>query len=105
MRLRQIADMRLVAALMVMVLAGCSRDVIKVHAPPKLVKVPVKELVSLCPEGGSDCALLRDCYNEEPREQSYAEAKRLANLRDASIDEDCNKRWAEVRALQPKKKP
>lgn len=105
MRLRQVADMRLLAALTVVLLAGCARDVIKVYEPPKIVKVPVKELVSLCPEGGSDCALLRDCYNEEPREQSYAEAKRLANLRDASIEDDCNKRWEKVRAMQPKAKP
>lgn len=83
----------------------CSRELIKVDPPPKIVEVAVKTPVSLCPEGGAECALLRDCYNEKPKEQSYAEAKRLANLRDASIEDDCNKRWAKVRALQPKEKP
>lgn len=108
MRRRKNARLRFAASLMCVLiglLAGCRSDAIKIHAPPEVVKVTVKELVSLCPEGGSDCALLRDCYNEKPREQSYAEAKRLANLRDASIEEDCNLRWAKVRALQPKAKP
>jgi len=96
--------MRLAAALgLVTLLAGCQKELIRIDPQPKIVRVEAKVPVSLCPEGGSDCDLLRNCYNESPREQSYAEAKRLANLRDASIEDDCNKRWAKVRAMQPAK--
>lgn len=96
--------MRLAIALIPLLLCGCSRT-LRPDPPPKIVRVEAKVPVSLCPEGGSDCALLRDCYNERAKEQSYAEAKRLANLRDASIEQDCNARWAKVRAMQPGKQP
>lgn len=96
--------MRNALALTALLLAACRPDV-QPESPPKIVRVVVEVPVSLCPKGGGDCALLRDCYNEEPREQSYDEAKRLANLRDASIEEDCNKRWEKVRERQPKRAP
>lgn len=95
--------MRFCLALIPFVLAACQSHAYKVE-PPKLVRVEIPMPVSLCPEGGSDCALLKDCYNEPAKEQTYHEGKRLANLRDASIKE-CNERWAKVRAAQPKKAP
>ncbi len=83
-------------------LTGCpgNKDRIKIDPPPKIVRVTVDKPVSLCPKGGSDCDLLRNCYNEPAKEQSYGEALRLANLRNASLVE-CDKRWAKVRSLQP----
>lgn len=93
----------LIACLLATVLGGCGRDnPLVIEKPPEIVRVTVKVPVSLCPEGGADCDLLRDCYDEDAKSQTYAEAKRLANLRRASIRDDCNKRWAKVRALQPK---
>ena len=99
--------MRLAVALIACLLAtawgGCGRDnPLVIDKPPEIVRVTVKVPVSLCPEGGADCDLVRDCYDEDAKSQTYAEAKRLANLRRASIRDDCNKRWAKVRALQPK---
>ena len=94
--------MRLAAALMaLLMLAACRHEELVIEPPPKIVRVPVYVPVSLCPEGGADCDLLRDCIDEAAKEQTYNEAKRVANLRHASIDE-CNKRWKKVRALQPK---
>ncbi len=88
--------------LCLLALTGCagSNDRIKIAPPPKIVRVTVEVPVSLCPKGGSDCDLLRNCYNEKPKASTYGEALRLANLRNASIEE-CNKRWAKVRSLQP----
>ena len=86
--------------LLALLLAGCDKT-LRPDPPPKIVRVEVKVPVSLCPEGGSACDLLRDCYNEPAKEQTYNEAKRLANMRDASIKE-CNARWAKVREAQPK---
>lgn len=91
--------MRHAIALTLLLLAGCDKT-LRPDPPPKIVRVEVKVPVSLCPDGGSDCALLRDCYNEPAKEQTYHEAKRLANLRDASIKE-CNARLAKVREAQP----
>lgn len=93
--------MRLTVALAALLLAGCRSDELIVpEKPPEIVRVAVKEPVSLCPGGGDKCELLRDCYNETAKEQTYGEAKRLANLRAESIAE-CNARWAKVRSLQP----
>lgn len=92
--------MRYAIALIVLLLAACRPDV-QPPAPPEIVRVTVEVPQALCPGGGSDCDLLRDCYDEDAKAQTYAEAKRLANLRRASIREDCNKRWAKVRAAQP----
>lgn len=93
--------MRYAIALIVLLLAACRPDV-KIDPPPKIVRVTVEVPVSLCPEGGADCELLRDCYDEPAKTQTYGEAKRLANLRKDSIAE-CNKRWADVRKQQPAK--
>ncbi len=95
--------MRYALALTFLVLAACRPDV-QAPKPPQIVRVTVEVPVSLCPGGGSDCDLLRDCYNEPATQQTSGEAKRVANLRDASIVE-CNKRWAKVRAAQPPRKP
>lgn len=96
--------MRYALALTVLLVAACGREV-KAPPPPTMVRVEVEVPVSLCPGGGGECELLRDCYNERPNEQTHAEAKRLAILRDVSIEEDCNKRWARVRAAQPARGP
>lgn len=93
----------LIACLLTTAWGGCGReDPLVIDKPPEIVRVVVKVAVSLCEEGGADCDLLRDCYDVPAREQTYLEAKRVANLRTKSITE-CNKRWAKVRALQPKK--
>lgn len=93
--------MRILLGLLLPLLASCQhRELIVPEKPPEIVRVTVEVPVSLCPGGGSDCDLLRDCYNEAAKEQTYGEAKRLANLRTESIAE-CNARWAKVRALQP----
>lgn len=90
-----------VAVALVLLLAACgAKPEVVVPDAPKIVRVEVKVPVSMCPEGGSACDLLRDCYNEPAKFQTYNEAKRVANLRAESIAE-CNKRWAKVRALQP----
>lgn len=86
--------MRIAAVLILLALAGCNRDVLRPDPPPKLVYVPVEKLVPLAPE------LTADCLNEPAKAQTYAEAKRLANLRDASLKE-CNKRLFRIRSLQP----
>lgn len=83
------------AALLVVILSGCNRDLVKIDPPPKIVRVPVEIYAALPAD------LTNDCYNEPAKEQTYAEAKRLANLRDASIAE-CNKRLARIRELQSK---
>lgn len=93
----------LIAILLTTAWGSCSQAV-KIDPPPKLVRTTVEVPVSLCPKGGADCDLLRDCYNEPATEQTYNEAKRLANLRAASIDE-CNKRWRKVREAQPPPTP
>lgn len=94
---------RSAAVAAVLLLAACQSDELIVpEKPPEIVRVAVKEPVSLCPDGGAKCDLLRDCYDEKAKEQTYGEAKRLANLRTESIAE-CNARWAKVRALQPEK--
>jgi hypothetical protein len=86
--------MRLALALIVLALAACRPDV-KIDPPPTVVHVPIDRFVKLDP------GLTRDCHDEKPKAQTYAEAKRLANIRRESIAE-CNKRWAQVRALQDK---
>lgn len=88
--------MRLAPLLTCALLAACgAKPELVVPDAPKIVRVAVTKHVALPAE------LTGDCYNEPAKEQTYAEAKRLANLRAESIAE-CNKRWAKVRALQPK---
>jgi hypothetical protein len=62
--------------------------------PPKVetVYVTVEKMVDVPEE------LTRDCYDEQPKEQTYSEAKRLANLRHESLTE-CTGRMAEIREL------
>lgn len=93
---------RAAAVIAALLLAACGQDELIVpEKPPEIVRVTVEVPVSLCAKGGTDCDLLRDCHDEAAKEQTYGEAKRLANLRTESIAE-CNQRWRKVRALQPK---
>ena len=85
--------MRLALALIAVSLAGCKSDLVRVDPTPTLVHLPVFKYQPLPKD------LIVDCYDEKPREQTYAEAKRLANLRYESIAE-CNARLAKIRALQ-----
>lgn len=88
--------MRLAAALTVLMLAACvPKPELIVPDAPEIVRVAVDRYVALPAE------LTADCYDEGAKEQTYGEAKRLANLRRESLAE-CNARWAKVRALQPK---
>lgn len=98
--------MRIATALTCLLLAACGHETIKIDPMPEIVYVPVDRYVSLCVDdkGKPDpkCKLLAACYDEAPREQSFNEAKRLANLRKESIAE-CNGRWGRVRKLQEQK--
>lgn len=91
--------MRLSVAV-ILLLAGCcgSKPELVIPEAPDVVRVAVPQYVALPAE------LTGDCYNEGAKLQTYNEAKRLANLRNASIEE-CNKRWSKVRELQPVAKP
>lgn len=89
--------MRYAIALIVLAQTGCSTTP-PMPVLPEIVKVPVREYVAIPAE------LTKDCQQFTAQEQSYDEAKRLALVRAESIDE-CNRRWAKVRALQPKAKP
>lgn len=81
--------MRLSIALILgLSLSGCQTTPTKTE----IVYVTVTKTVPVPDE------LTRDCHNERAKEQSHYEAKRLANLRDASIDE-CTGRMREIRAL------
>lgn len=84
--------------LSLVILAGCTKEIVRVRPPPKVVEVTVEKFAALPKE------LTADCYDEQPKEQTYTEAKRLANLRTESIAE-CNARWAKVRKLQGQSKP
>lgn len=79
--------MRLALALTLALLAGC-------QSAPKVetVTVTVTELVGMPKE------LTRDCGNEKPRSQTWGEGKRLANARDAYLDE-CTARMRQIRQL------
>lgn len=84
--------MRNLAAIAVLALAGCaSAPPVKM---PDVVRVPVEVMVSV------PAALTEPCPTYEPREQTYAEAKRLALLRLESL-EACNRDKARIRALAP----
>lgn len=76
------------ALILALLLAACQSAAPK----PEIVYVTITKTVPV------DDALTRDCYNERPQEQSHFEAKRLANLRDESLDE-CTGRMREIRAL------
>lgn len=81
------------AACLVLLLAGCAGNT-KPAPPviPQVVEVPVTKYVPLPVE------LTADCNNTTPREQTYAEAKRLALLRGEYLDE-CTLRMRKIRAL------
>ncbi len=76
-------------------LAGCAdKDLIVPEAPPKIVRVPVDRYVVLPKE------LTADCEDAQPKEQTYGEALRLANVRKEIIAK-CNRDKAAIRKLQP----
>lgn len=60
---------------------------------PKVVEVVVTKTVPV-PD-----ALTGDCQNTTPKEQTYAEAKRLALVRGEYLDE-CTQRMRKIRALK-----
>lgn len=76
-----------IAAALILALSGCA-------TAPKVetITVTVTKLVPV-PE-----QLTRDCYDESPREQTVAEAKRLAGIRRASLSE-CTNRMRQIRKL------
>lgn len=78
---------------LVLLVAGCTGNR-RPDPPvvPDVVEVAVTKYVPIPPE------LAADCQNTEPREQTYAEAKRLALLRDEYLDE-CTRRMRQIRAL------
>lgn len=83
--------MRLALALIAVL--TCSAATCQRRPPnPEIVYVTVEKTVTV------DERLTRDCHNEPAKEQTYLEAKRLANLRGASLDE-CTGRMREIRAL------
>lgn len=89
--------MRIFWTLSVFFLSACAtKPEIVIPDTPKIVRVTVKEYVRVPEE------LLESCYDENPREQTYGEALRLANLRKASVAK-CNSDKAKIRALQPAK--
>lgn len=61
---------------------------------PEVVRIPVEVMVGVPDE------LTEPCLTFEAREQTYAEAKRLALLRLESL-EACNRDKARIRALAP----
>ncbi|MBS0218085.1 MAG: hypothetical protein JSR63_07845 [Proteobacteria bacterium] len=85
----------------VLMLASCSRENVKSVAPPPVVSLPetvtrvVREYVQPPAE------LTADCYDEPAKEQTNAEALRLALLRKESLAE-CTARMRKIRGLAPK---
>lgn len=93
--------------LLSILLTGCAGNAVKPDPAPhttraqaqaaaptvveRVVEVPLKL-------SAEQLGLFADCYNEPAKEATYNEAKRVANLRDASIKE-CNGRLAKGRAL------
>ena len=85
--------MRMTALIVAGVLAGCSGNR-KPDPPvvPQVVEVVVTKYVPVPAE------LTADCQNSAPREQVYAEAKRLAIVRGEYLEE-CTQRMRKIRAL------
>ena len=78
---------------MVALLAGCPGNRRPDPPPvPKIVEVTVTKFVPVPAD------LTADCTNEAAREQTYAEAKRLALKRDEYLAE-CSARMKRIRAL------
>ncbi len=76
-----------------LLLSACRHDV-KPDTPvaPEVVRVTVDRLVEVPAD------LTADCGNDSVREQTYAEAKRLAIVRDEYLRE-CTQRMRKIRAL------
>lgn len=81
--------------LIVLLLSAC-RDDVKPDAPvvPEVVRVTVDRIVDVPAD------LTGDCGNDSVREQTYAEAKRLALVRDEYLKE-CTQRMRKIRGLVP----
>lgn len=73
-----------------MLLTGCKTT--EPQRPPQVIEVVVTKYVPVPAELAADCA------NEPPREQTYAEAKRLAIKRGEYLAE-CTARMRRIRAL------
>lgn len=88
-------------ALLSILLAGCPMSEVKSDAPPQVVQLPttvtkvVKEYVPIPEE------LTRDCYDETAKEQTNAEALRLALLR-KEVLAACSADKRRIRALSGK---
>ena len=80
------------AALILLVLAGC--QTVKPIQPPKVVEVAVEKIVPV------PAALTEPCRQPEKKDNTVAEAVRLANERKAALDE-CSARLARIRSLTP----
>lgn len=75
---------------LILLLTGCK--VAEPYQPPQVVEVVVTKYAPVPAE------LAADCMNEGPREQTYAEAKRLAIKRGEYLAE-CTGRMRRIRAL------
>ena len=83
--------MHRLAVIVLLALAGCQTAPIK---PPKVVEVAVEKIVPV------PAALTEPCQQPEKKDQTVAEAVRLANERKAALDE-CSARMARIRSLTP----
>lgn len=83
--------MRCLSLIACLVLAGCAT-----RAPlpklPEVVRVPVVKIVPVPPE------LAAPCQAVAKRDNSIGEAVRLANARQAALEE-CDKRMSDIRKL------
>lgn len=80
-----------VLLLSLLALAGCASQP-ELPQPPTVVTVTVDRYIKLPAD------LTADCGNDEAREQTYGEAKRLALVRDEFLDE-CTGRMQKLRKL------
>lgn len=84
-------SLALIAA--VLALAACQTT--RPPVVPQIVRVPVETMIPV------PAKLSKDCARPAKQADTYGEAIRLANVRDAALAE-CNKRMAEIRALGQK---
>lgn len=93
--LTRLARVRFLLGLSILLLSACAaKPELVIPETPKLVRVPVDRYVAIPSE------LIADCTDEAPKEQTYAEAKRLAGVRREYLAE-CTSRMRKIRALQP----
>jgi hypothetical protein len=85
--------MRIVALIAVLALAGCQSAPLLIQ-PPKVVEVVVEKIV---PVPG---LLTEPCKRPVKKQNTVGEAVRLANERDAALEE-CSARMARIRGLTP----